>query len=52
MHAGSGVVMREDCAVSEVAYVQSGRAPDGISGKGHILTRIQSLIAGTIKLTT
>jgi hypothetical protein len=43
--------MREDCAVSEVACVQSGGAPDGISGKGHVLSGIESLIAGTIKLT-
>jgi hypothetical protein len=51
MHAGGGVVMREDCAISEVACVQSGRAPGGISGIRHILTGIESLIAGTIKLT-
>jgi hypothetical protein len=51
MHAGSGIVMREDCAVSEVASVQSGGATGGISSEGHILCGIESLIAGTVKLT-
>lgn len=36
VHAGGGVVMREDRAIVEVAPVESGGAPGRVSGEGHV----------------
>jgi len=51
MHAGGGVVMREDRAVLEVTPVEFGGTAGSISGEGHVFRSFKALVAGTVELT-
>jgi len=43
--------MGEDCAVLQVALVQSGGAAGSVSGEGHVFRGLQALVAGPVELS-